>query len=121
MPTDFAFALRSTQNKSIFERPHDHCHFVCVEKQERLFDWVLALRLARVCFVNLNLTLKTEHTFDEFPEVFEDLDISEKARKRKAAKKDRSRMGAQENTMMHQLEQKALDRRPSKVRWLYFY
>ena len=50
MPTEFAFALRSTQNKSIFEKPEDHCHFVCVEKQERLFDWVLAMRLARVSF-----------------------------------------------------------------------
>ncbi len=62
MPTDFAFALQSTQNKSIFERPEDHCHFVCVEKQERLFDWVLALRLARVRFFFKCLTLLIDGT-----------------------------------------------------------
>jgi hypothetical protein len=47
-PTNFVFAIRSTNNSSFFEREEDFCHFICVEKEERLFDWILALRLAKV-------------------------------------------------------------------------
>ncbi|KAJ3195930.1 hypothetical protein HK101_010609 [Irineochytrium annulatum] len=62
-PTQFCFALRSTSNVSIFENKSDYVKFICVEKQERLYDWVLAIRLA-----------KNELTFQDFPELFDDYD-----------------------------------------------
>ncbi|KAI8904590.1 ubiquitin-related domain-containing protein, partial [Powellomyces hirtus] len=46
-PTQFAFALRSTDSISMFENKQDYVRFLCVEKEERLFDWVLAIRLAK--------------------------------------------------------------------------
>ncbi|KAI8930283.1 hypothetical protein BC831DRAFT_395364, partial [Entophlyctis helioformis] len=48
MPTEFCFAVRSVNSVAVFENKNDYCKFVCVEKRERLYDWVLALRLARV-------------------------------------------------------------------------
>jgi PH domain len=40
-PTAFCFAVKSFG-------PDQECKFFCVEKADRLFDWVLALRLAKV-------------------------------------------------------------------------
>ncbi|KAJ3411255.1 hypothetical protein HDV05_002471 [Chytridiales sp. JEL 0842] len=60
-PTNYCFALRSTQSVKIFEDKSDYMRFFCVDKQERLFDWVLAIRLA-----------KNESTYIDFPEIFED-------------------------------------------------
>ncbi|KAJ3182547.1 hypothetical protein HDU85_002645 [Gaertneriomyces sp. JEL0708] len=72
-PTNFCFALRSTDNIAMFENKKDYVRYLCVEKQERLYDWVLAMRLA-----------KSEKTFADFPEVFEDYaDITPKAWKRR--------------------------------------
>lgn len=45
-PTSFCFALRS----SSLPNEKGYCRFFCVEKPERLFDWVLALRLCKVIF-----------------------------------------------------------------------
>lgn len=71
-PTQFCFALRSTDSITFFENKKDYVRYLCVEKQERLYDWVLAIRLA-----------KSEKTFADFPELFEDYEeISEKARQR---------------------------------------
>ncbi|KAI8851483.1 hypothetical protein BC829DRAFT_361004 [Chytridium lagenaria] len=47
-PTQFCFALRSTSNISIFENKVDYVRFLCVDRQDRLYDWVLAIRLAKV-------------------------------------------------------------------------
>ncbi|KAJ3047882.1 hypothetical protein HK097_011084, partial [Rhizophlyctis rosea] len=74
-PTQFCFALRSTNSVTFFENKDDYVRFLCVEKQERLYDWVLALRLA-----------KSEKTFEDFPEMFEDYDVSSKARRRREIK-----------------------------------
>ncbi|KAJ3037479.1 hypothetical protein HDV00_001654 [Rhizophlyctis rosea] len=74
-PTQFCFALRSTNSVTYFENKEDYVKFLCVEKQERLYDWVLALRLA-----------KSEKTFEDFPEMFEDYDLSSKARRRRGVK-----------------------------------
>ncbi|KAJ3023606.1 hypothetical protein HKX48_002154 [Thoreauomyces humboldtii] len=72
-PTKFAFALRSTDSMAMFENKQDHVRFLCVEKEDRLFDWVLAIRLA-----------KSEKMFADFPEVFDDYDeISDKVRRRR--------------------------------------
>ncbi|TPX70399.1 hypothetical protein SpCBS45565_g01789 [Spizellomyces sp. 'palustris'] len=72
-PTQFCFALRSTDSISYFENKKDYVRYLCVEKQERLYDWVLAIRLAR-----------SEKTFADFPELFEDYDeISAKAWRRR--------------------------------------
>ncbi|KNC98828.1 uncharacterized protein SPPG_05804 [Spizellomyces punctatus DAOM BR117] len=72
-PTQFCFALRSTNSISYFENKKDYVRYLCVEKQERLYDWVLAIRLAR-----------SEKTFADFPELFEDYDeISAKAWRRR--------------------------------------
>ncbi|KAI9099977.1 hypothetical protein DFS34DRAFT_516615 [Phlyctochytrium arcticum] len=72
-PTEFCFALRSTNSISYFENKQDYVRYLCVEKQERLYDWVLAIRLA-----------KSEKTFADFPELFEDYpEISSKAWKRR--------------------------------------
>ncbi|KAI9007372.1 ubiquitin-related domain-containing protein, partial [Gaertneriomyces semiglobifer] len=46
-PTNFCFALRSTDNIAMFENKKDYVRYLCVEKQERLYDWVLAMRLAK--------------------------------------------------------------------------
>jgi hypothetical protein len=75
-PTNFCFALRSTQNIKIFENTGDYVRYICVEKQDRLYDWVIAIRLA-----------KNESTFHDFPEMFEDYpDVPARARAaRKAA------------------------------------
>ena len=48
-PSPFCFAIRSTQNSKIFENKDDYIHYLCAPSAERLVDWVLALRLAKVC------------------------------------------------------------------------
>ncbi|KAJ3111734.1 hypothetical protein HDU96_005396 [Phlyctochytrium bullatum] len=63
-PTQFCFALRSTSNIALFENKVDYVRFLCVDRQDRLYDWVLAIRLA-----------KNELTFQEFPELFDDYDV----------------------------------------------
>ncbi|KAH6575688.1 hypothetical protein BASA82_000783 [Batrachochytrium salamandrivorans] len=75
-PTEFYFALRSTGSPSVYESKEDYCKIVSVEKRERLYDWVLALRLAR-----------NERMFIDYPETFEDYEneISSKALRRRAA------------------------------------
>ncbi|KAJ3105308.1 hypothetical protein HDU97_008205 [Phlyctochytrium planicorne] len=82
-PTNFCFALRSTSNISIFENKVDYVHFLCVDRQDRLYDWVLAIRLA-----------KNELTFQEFPEDFDDYETVP-ARDRLASNKEASKDGAQ--------------------------
>ncbi|KAJ3154197.1 hypothetical protein HDU86_004741 [Geranomyces michiganensis] len=71
-PSPFTFALRSTDSISMFENKQDYVRFLSVDKEERLFDWVLAIRLA-----------KSEKTFADFPELFDDYNIPEKVRKRR--------------------------------------
>ncbi|KAI8590297.1 hypothetical protein BDZ88DRAFT_496788 [Geranomyces variabilis] len=71
-PSAFTFALRSTDSISMFENKQDYVRFLSVDKEERLFDWVLAIRLA-----------KSEKTFADFPELFDDYNIPEKVRKRR--------------------------------------
>ncbi|XJO71934.1 hypothetical protein BDV3_001362 [Batrachochytrium dendrobatidis] len=75
-PTKFCFALRSTGSVSLYKNKHDYCKFISVEKRERLYDWVLALRLAR-----------NEHLFMDCPEMFEDYEgeIPSKALRRRTA------------------------------------
>ncbi|RKP03842.1 hypothetical protein CXG81DRAFT_9026, partial [Caulochytrium protostelioides] len=46
-PTPFGFALRSTDRLDMFENKGDYCRWVGVEKQERLYDWVLSIRIAK--------------------------------------------------------------------------
>ncbi|KAI8823155.1 uncharacterized protein EV422DRAFT_494485, partial [Fimicolochytrium jonesii] len=46
-PTRFCFALRSTDSISLFENKQDYARFLCVDKEERFYDWVLAIRLAK--------------------------------------------------------------------------
>ncbi|KAJ3305419.1 hypothetical protein HDV03_001513 [Kappamyces sp. JEL0829] len=46
-PTNFTFVLRSDLHPSNFQEKEDYIKVVGVEKEERLVDWVLALRLAK--------------------------------------------------------------------------
>ncbi|KAJ3333786.1 hypothetical protein HDU76_003600 [Blyttiomyces sp. JEL0837] len=62
-PTPYGFAIRSTQPRVIFEKEDDYINYMCVDKEDKLDDWVLALRLA-----------KSEATFIENPEIFKDYD-----------------------------------------------
>lgn len=47
-PTNFCLALRSDLNRSYYQDTNDYVKFLCIEKEERLLDWVLALRIAKV-------------------------------------------------------------------------
>ncbi|KAJ3220107.1 hypothetical protein HDU67_006863 [Dinochytrium kinnereticum] len=83
-PTQFCFALRSTSNIIIFENKVDYVHFICVDRQDRLYDWVLAIRLA-----------KNELTFQEFPELFDDYEhVPARDRLGSQAQKDGKDKGA---------------------------
>ena len=46
-PTPFCFAIRSTLSLKQYEKLEGYCKYLCVEKDNRLKDWVLALKLAR--------------------------------------------------------------------------
>ncbi|KAJ3415679.1 hypothetical protein HDV05_004357 [Chytridiales sp. JEL 0842] len=59
-PTKHCFALRSTQRFAIFENKDEYVTFGCVNSQEKLNDWILAIRLA-----------KSESTFLENPSMFD--------------------------------------------------
>ena len=48
-PTEYCLAIRSDMSATYFLEKTDYIHYCCVEKQERMVDWVLALRLAKVC------------------------------------------------------------------------
>jgi hypothetical protein len=47
-PTEYCLALRSDLQYSYFLEKENYAYFFCVEKEERLIDWVLALRMAKV-------------------------------------------------------------------------
>ena len=49
-PTEYCLAIRSDLQFSYFLKKDSYAHFFCVEKQERLIDWVLALRMAKVVY-----------------------------------------------------------------------
>ncbi|KAI9193381.1 uncharacterized protein BJ171DRAFT_587490 [Polychytrium aggregatum] len=61
-PTNFCFALKSTSSISFFENKDDYIKFVCVDREDRLFDWVMSLRIAQ-----------SEKTFSDNPELFDNL------------------------------------------------
>ena len=48
-PTKFAFALKSQDKITMFESPdQDYVHFLCAERLEKMKDWVLSIRNAKV-------------------------------------------------------------------------
>ncbi|KAJ3356429.1 hypothetical protein HDU83_001220 [Entophlyctis luteolus] len=57
--TQFAFALRSTKDLTIFENSDEYVHFFCADSNEQLTDWVFGIRLA-----------KSEAMFAERPDLF---------------------------------------------------
>ncbi|KAI8908945.1 hypothetical protein EDD86DRAFT_191138, partial [Gorgonomyces haynaldii] len=74
-PTQFCFALRSDMPSSSFKDHTEYCKFFCVEKAGRLFDWVLALRLAK----SEKMYCDQPHIFAEYPEIEQNLQSATRA------------------------------------------
>ena len=47
-PTKFMFALKSQDNIAIFENPDNYMHYLCADHFDKMNDWVLSLRAAKV-------------------------------------------------------------------------
>ena len=47
-PTKFVFALRSQDSPSIFQNKLDYVKFFCAEDGDKLKQWIMALRMAKV-------------------------------------------------------------------------
>jgi hypothetical protein len=62
-PTGFCIALRSSQRFEIFEDKDEYVHFFCASSQEKMNDWILAIRLS-----------KAEAMYQERPGLFERCD-----------------------------------------------
>ena len=49
-PTKCCFAIRSQLHRRHFEKAEDYCIFLCVDLVDKMKDWVLSIRHARVSF-----------------------------------------------------------------------
>ena len=49
-PTKFTFALKSQENIAMFENPDDYMHHMCADHFEKMSDWVMSIRTAKVIF-----------------------------------------------------------------------
>ena len=49
-PTKFMFALKSQDNIAMFENTDDYMHYLCAEHFEKMNDWVMSIRSAKVNF-----------------------------------------------------------------------
>ena len=49
-PTKFIFALKSQDKIAMFENPDDYIRYLCADHLDKMKDWVLSLRAAKVIF-----------------------------------------------------------------------
>ncbi|RGB40029.1 hypothetical protein C1646_619677, partial [Rhizophagus diaphanus] len=50
-PTKFIFALKSQDKVAMFENPDDYIRYLCADHLDKMKDWVLSLRAAKVIFI----------------------------------------------------------------------